>query len=318
MSSRHSPWLQQYRKQKQWFWEMGQWRGSVIPTILPKILICVVVSFGVVSLDIYGFNVAVPVKSGLIPSLVLGLLLVFRTNTAYDRFWEGRKAWGQLINTVRNLSRAIWICVIEDSPADRLAKQQMLHLLVAFAIAMKLHLRGEAINEELIPLMPADYYEHLQTMHHPPLTIAFWIGDYLEQQRRQQKINDYQLNAMFKHLDDMVACLGTCERILKTPIPAAYAIHLKQLVFLYGVTLPFEVVNDLRWLTPLLVGLISFAIFGIEEIGAEIENPFGYDANDLPLTQICQTMKKNIDDLMMGSPNRDIPRYSEDNDDSLA
>ncbi|MFM7384091.1 MAG: bestrophin family protein [Microcystaceae cyanobacterium] len=305
MRQRNRILIEQYEQQKQWFQELSRWQGSVIPVILPKVLLFMVMSVGVTGLYVQGLNLALPVKSGLIPSIVLGLLLVFRTNTAYDRFWEGRKLWGSLINNVRNLSRLIWVAVQEKNHEDRLAKQQALRLLEAFAIAMKLHLRGEKVNQELVPLMSSDFYETLQHINHPPLEIAFWISDYLQQQSNRDRINPYQLNAMFQLLDDMVDTLGACERILKTPIPAAYAIHLKQLVFLYCLTLPFELVDQLVWFTAPLVGLVSFAIFGIEAIGVEIENPFGYDANDLPLDQICQTIQRNLEDLIRFTPDDD-------------
>lgn len=305
MRQRNRILIEQYEQQKQWFQELSRWQGSVIPVILPKVLLFMVMSVGITGLYVQGINLALPIKSGLIPSIVLGLLLVFRTNTAYDRFWEGRKLWGSLINNVRNLSRLIWVAVQEEDHEDRLAKQQALRLLEAFAIAMKLHLRGEKVNQELVPLMSPDFYETLQHINHPPLEIAFWISDYLQQQSNRDRINPYQLNAMFQLLDDMVDTLGACERILKTPIPAAYAIHLKQLVFLYCLTLPFELVDQLVWFTAPLVGLVSFAIFGIEAIGVEIENPFGYDANDLPLDQICQTIQRNLEDLIRFTPDDD-------------
>lgn len=305
MRQRNRILIEQYEQQKQWFQELSRWQGSVIPVILPKVLLFMVMSVGITGLYVQGINLALPIKSGLIPSIVLGLLLVFRTNTAYDRFWEGRKLWGSLINNVRNLSRLIWVAVQEKNHEDRLAKQQALRLLEAFAIAMKLHLRGEKVNQELVPLMSPDFYETLQHINHPPLEIAFWISDYLQQQSNRDRINPYQLNAMFQLLDDMVDTLGACERILKTPIPAAYAIHLKQLVFLYCLTLPFELVDQLVWFTAPLVGLVSFAIFGIEAIGVEIENPFGYDANDLPLDQICQTIQRNLEDLIRFTPDDD-------------
>lgn len=305
MRKRNRVLIDQYEQQKQWFQELGRWQGSVIPAILPKVFLFMVMSWGITGLYVQGINLALPIKSGLIPSIVLGLLLVFRTNTAYDRFWEGRKLWGSLINKVRNLSRLIWVAVQEKNHEDRLAKKQALRLLEAFAIAMKLHLRGEKVNQELVPLMSPDFYETLQQINHPPLEIAFWISDYLQQQLNRHHINPYQLNAMFQLLDDMVDTLGACERILKTPIPAAYAIHLKQLVFLYCLTLPFELVDQLVWFTAPLVGLVSFAIFGIEAIGAEIENPFGYDANDLPLDQICQTIQRNLEDLIRFTPDDD-------------
>ena len=103
-------------------------------------------------------------------------------------------------------------------------------------------------------------------------------------------------------LSSMVDCLGGCERILKTPIPLAYAIHLKQLLLIYCLLLPFQLVKDLGWLTGAIAALVSFTLLGIEEIGIEIENPFGYDRNDLPLDGICSTMQRNIEDLITLTP----------------
>lgn len=296
-------WAAQGRRANQeWLCLLCQWRLSVVPAILPRVLFCAGVSLLVSLIYALGINIALSVQGGLIPSILLGLLLVFRTNTAYERFWEGRKAWGTLINTVRNLARMIWVTVDEEQEADRTEKIATLHLLIAFAVATKLHLRGEAVNEELIEFLPQPWVKKLKTMNNPPLEVAFWIGDYLQQQYERGRINAYQLTALFGLLDVLVDVLGICERILKTPIPPAYAIHLKQLLLIYCLTLPFELVRELRWGTALVVALISFTVFGIEEIGIEIENPFGYDPNDLPLDQICQTMKVNIEDLITLTP----------------
>lgn len=278
-----------------WFRLIGL-KGSVIPTILPRVAICVIFAIAVTVGHFFGWKLSISFQ--VVPSIVIGLLLVFRTNTAYERFWEGRKAWGTLINTVRNLSRSIWIAIAEQEPTDRQEKIVVLRLLVAFAIATKLHLRSEKLDSEISALLPTDYYKKLQTINNPPLEIAFWIGDYLQQSYEKNRIHPYQLSAMLKLLDNMVDVLGICERILKTPIPLAYIIHLRQLIFLYCFTAPFELINSLGGLTPLFVGVIAFTVFGIEEIGVEIENPFGHDANDLPLDQICRTMQVNIDDLI--------------------
>lgn len=177
-----------------------------------------------------------------------------------------------------------------------------MRLLVAFAVATKLHLRSEPVNRELEELMSPSQYFKLKTMNNPPLEVAFWIGDYLQQQYNRRYLNTYQVTAMQDLLNSMVDCLGGCERILKTPIPLAYVVHLKQLLLIYCLLLPFQLVNEVGWWTGAVVALISFTLLGIEEIGIEIENPFGYDPNDLPLDAICSTMLRNIEDLITLTP----------------
>lgn len=289
-------------ERKRWFQLALQIKGSVVPAVLGRTIFCGLFGVVVSALFHYKLPVAIPTLASLIPNIVLGLLLVFRTNTAYDRFWEGRKCWGTLVNTVRNLARQIWIAVEAETESDRAQKIAALKMLVAFCVAVKLHLRQEPVNSELEGLLSRDRYEKLKRMNHPPLEIAFWIGDYLQQQQGRNRLHVYQLNAMHKLLDVMVDMLGGCERILKTPMPLAYAIHLKQLLLLYCLSLPFQMVGNLGWYTGLIVALISFTLFGIEEIGIEIENPFGRDPNDLPLDAICSTMLRNIEDLITLSP----------------
>lgn len=249
-----------------------------------------------------GMPVSVSILGSVVPSIVLGLLLVFRTNTAYERFWEGRKLWGTLVNTSRNLARHMWVAIYETEEKDCTEKIQKLRLLVAYAQATKQHLRGEPLGETFAELVTLEQFQELQKMNHPPLEVAFWISDYLQSCFNTNKLNAYQLSSMLAQVDMLVEVLGGCERILKTPIPLAYAIHLKQLLLLYCLALPFQMVGVLQWWTAIVVGLISFAVFGIEEIGIEIENPFGHDSNDLPLDEICETMQRNIEDLMTLTP----------------
>jgi putative membrane protein len=290
------------KEQKQWFQLAFQVRGSVIPSVIGRTTICGLFGVLVSVLFAYRLPVSLPVLASLIPNIVLGLLLVFRTNTAYDRFWEGRKAWGLLVNTVRNLARQLWITIPVQNQAEHDQKVATARLLVAFGVAVKLHLRQEPVSDELAELVSPDQLQKLQQMNHPPLEIAFWIGDYLQQQHERGLLNAYQLNAMFELLNDMVDALGICERILRTPMPLAYAIHLKQLLLLYCLSLPFQMVRELGSWTGPVVALISFTLFGIEEIGLEIENPFGRDPNDLPLDAICDVMRRNLEDLISLRP----------------
>jgi ion channel-forming bestrophin family protein len=276
--------------------------GSVIPNIFSRVLWCG--AFGLFVSVLYFYNIPVFAKSlgAVIPSIVLGLLLVFRTNTAYERFWEGRKAWGNIVNNIRNLSRLIWVAIDETDPSHRPEKEQALKLLVAFAIATKLHLRSQPASDRLAELVSTLQFSKLQTATNPPLEVIFWISDYLQAKHEQLQISLYQMNELQTLLNNLVDMLGACERILRTPMPLAYAIHLKQLLFLYCLLLPFQVVEELRWWTAPAIALVSFTLFGIEAIGVEIENPFGSDPNDLPLDKICDTVDRNVEDLISMEP----------------
>ncbi|MBD3884131.1 hypothetical protein IFO70_20495 [Phormidium tenue FACHB-886] len=290
------------KKQKTWFQLAFKLRGSVVPLVLPRSLLCGGFGLFVSWLYSLGLPVALPVMASVIPNIVLGLMLVFRTNTAYERYWEGRRLWGNIINSVRNLSRSVWVGVLEKDPQDHSNKVATLQLIMAFVVATKLHLRQQTVSTELQPFLSKTRYTTLKLIDHPPLEISVWIQDYLQQQFQQQRLDGYQLNAMLQLLDSMVDSLGGCERILKTPMPLAYAIHLKQLLLIYCMALPFTFVQELHWWTGAIVTLISFTLFGIEEIGIEIENPFGRDSNDLPLDSFSKTIERNINDIMRLEP----------------
>ncbi len=279
-----------------------QLRGSVVPAVYDRVLWCGLFGLLISALHFYQLPVSSPILGTAVPSIVLGLLLVFRTNTAYERFWEGRRLWGELNNNIRNLSRQIWIGVATPEFSDHQAKVSTIKLLGAFAVATKRLLRSQGIDAELEQLLDRP----ITNLNHPPLEIALWISDYLQRQHSQGCINVYQLQAMQTLLDGMVSNCGGCERILRTPMPLAYAIHLKQLLMIYCLLLPFYLVAALGWMTGPIVALISFTLFGIEEIGIEIENPFGYDANDLPLDAICTNICRNLDYLMEYTPSTAI------------
>jgi putative membrane protein len=289
------------KKKDSWFHIALRWKGSVVPEVLPRSLLCGLFGVVIYILHLLNIKVSLPILGSIIPNIVLGLLLVFRTNTAYERFWEGRKAWGTLVNTVRNLSRQILVAISEQQPRDRQAKVAAVKLLPAFAIALKLHLRSEPVNAELEANLSSEQFHRLKTMNHPPLEIAFWISSYLQEQAQQDKLDRYQLSDMVQLLNYMIDVVGICERILRTPIPLAYSIHLKQLLMIYSLSLPFQMVDQLEWMTGPIVALISFTLLGIEEIGIQIEDPFGHDANDLPLDNICNNMMRNIEDLLLVS-----------------
>ncbi len=287
-----------------WFQLTLRFEKAALPIILPSVLFYGFYGALVSLIYHFGLPIALPNKNTVTINAVLSfnigltLLLVFRTNTAHDRFWEGRRLWGALVNTVRNLARDIWIVVKEQSPQSRVEKEATLRLLVAFAVAMKLHLRAEPVNDELASLMSSIKYLKLNDTNHPPLQIAFWIGDYLQKQHERNCLNIYQLTTLHNLVDELVNILGGCERILKTPLPLIYSIRLRQLILIYCLILPLDIVDDFTWWTGLIMAFVSFTLLSIEEIGSEIEEPFGHDLNDLPLDALCNTMLRNVEELI--------------------
>ena len=291
-------------------------QGSVIPSIWTKVAVSSGFAFGVSLVDYFVWDVSWPVETSIVPSLVLGLLLVFRTNTAYERFWEGRKAWGTLINTSRNLARLMVVAIADSEPilsANSLEserewqqKREALQLLAAFSYGLKQHLREEEIDPAMVPLVSPQLAVRLEKSPHVPLEIAYELGSYLQGCFERGRVSVYQLSDLHRLLDGLVDVVGICERILKTPVPMAYSIHLRQLLFAYCLTIPFVFVDEFGMWTAIVVGLVAFTVFGIEEIGLEIENPFGRDPNDLPLDGICAGVKEHIEGVLR------MPRLVED------
>lgn len=287
-----------------WFQVTFRLERAIFPIIFPWVLFCSIYGFLVSLLYHYDLPIAFAESNGILTNAVLSfnigftLLLVFRTNTAHDRFWEGRQLWGALVNTSRNLTRGIWIIVKDKTPEDKLEKESILRLVVAFAFAMKLHLRSAPLDDQLASLMSKKQYLQLQESDNRPLKIAFWIGDYLQYQQERNCLDIYQLTSLQECVDELVDILGGCERILKTPLPLIYTIKLRQLLFIFCLILPLEVVSYLTWWTAPVIAFVSFTLLSIEQIGSEIEEPFGFDPNDLPLNRICNTIASNVEELI--------------------
>ena len=200
-------------------------------------------------------------------------------------------------------------------PEDRVKKIAILRLVEAFHFATKFYLRGEPINMELKELVSHEQYLQLQSVANPPLEIVSWIASYIQRQYQRGNQVFHYSHVVFiqSNLKNMMDCLGNCERILNTPLPFAYTIHLRQLLLIYCLLLPFQLVRDLGWSTGLFSALISFALFGIEEIGLEIENHFGYAPNDLPLDNLCHIIKTDIEDFIVANIECDVKFQDENN-----
>ncbi|HEY9782743.1 MAG TPA: bestrophin family ion channel [Leptolyngbyaceae cyanobacterium] len=284
---------------------------SVIPVILPWVLLYSGYSFLVsllyfFALPITFFEKDNPItRAVLIFNIGLPVLLVFRTITSYRRFWEGYNLWEALVDTVHNLTRDIWIGVKEQSSKDRLEKEATLRLIVAFVVAIKLHIRAEPVNDELKSLMSENQYFRVKFTNYHPLQIAFWIGDYLQEQYNHNCLDIHQLTALHKLMDRLVDIWCECELILKTTLPSLSTLILRNLLFIYCLILPLEIVKYFTFFTSTIMTFVSFLLLVIEQIGSETEEPFGHKPNNPPLDVICNTILRNVEDLLALAPIKD-------------
>lgn len=237
--------------------------------------------------DILKFKSTMQVHSLL--GFVLALLLVFRTNSAYDRWWEGRKLWGALVNNTRNIALKI-----NATSSDSIEKKYWSVLISNYVFATKEHLREGVKLEELNLEGAPDY----QTAEHVPNGIAKEMHTRLHQLYANQKISGDQLIILDKEIKALTDIIGGCERIRKTPIPYSYSLFLKKFIFLYVITVPLGMSLDFAYWTIPIATLILYVLGSIELIAEEIEDPFGIDANDLPTGGLAETIKKNVIEIL--------------------
>ena len=222
--------------------------------------------------------------------LVISMLLVFRTNTAYERWWEGRKIWGSLVNSSRNLALKIHAL----APSNRAFYRTM---IPNYAFALKNHLRSE-INLDEIQDCEGFQSMNVDVEKHIPNQIAAHIISNAAELNNSGKISGEQLLFINQELMNFTDAAGACERIRKTPIPYSYSVFLKKFIFLYVITLPFGYVFLLGYYVIPVVAIIFYVLASLELIAEEIEDPFGKDANDLPLDSIADGIKNSVQEIL--------------------
>ncbi len=217
---------------------------------------------------------------------VISLLLVFRTNTAYDRWWEGRRMWGQLVNDTRNFSVKLSSHI--EKKEDRLFFARMVS---NFVYASKEHLREGIIWDELD--LTDQEIEHLKTKEHIPMSIVQFMYQKLVSLKKSGIITDLDFLTLDTNLNGFMNSLGACERIKNTPIPYSYSMFLKKFIFIYTSTLPLAFVSLFGYYSAIIAVFVFYIIVSMEVLAEEIEDPFGTDDNDLPTDGLCEKIKLN-------------------------
>jgi ion channel-forming bestrophin family protein len=227
-------------------------------------------------------------------SFVISMLLVFRTNTAYDRWWEGRKLWGSLVNNSRNLAIKLHSMLIDDEEKHRSFFRKAIPM---YASVLSHHLRSEltrlALDEHEHPEL-----KHLDANKHIPNQVAILLFQRVNNLYKEGKITDAQLIVLNNELQSFTDICGACERIKNTPIPYSYSAFLKKFIFFYVMTLPLSFVISLGYIAIPVVAFIFYVLASLELVAEEIEDPFGGDANDLPTEKLAQNIKKHVAEIL--------------------
>lgn len=227
--------------------------------------------------------------------IVLGLFLVFRTNSAYDRWWEGRRMWGGIVNSTRNMALKLNAYLSREEHDER---EWFAKMIANFVFAMKESLRQgvqfaelEEADNRLIP--------ELKKLKHKTNGISGMLYTRVNLLYKNNKITGDHLINLDKELKDLIDLMGSCERIKNTPIPYSYSMFIKKFIFIYLITLPFGFVTTLGYVTIPTVMLVSYVLLSVELIAEEIEDPFGRDVNDLPTDELAKRIRENVREILL-------------------
>ena len=237
----------------------------------------------------------IPLMHGLL-GFAISMLLVFRTNTAYDRWWEGRKLWGALVNNSRNLAMKLSVMLPETEQEHRTFFRK---IIPAYANALHNHLRSENTRIALFQEDSAHpMLKKIDTAKHIPNQVALLMFKHIQQLYKEEKLTGDQLIILNAELQSFTDICGACERIKNTPIPFSYSVFLKKFIFVYVMTLPFGYVFSLGYYVIPVVAFIFYVLASLEIIAEEIEDPFGNDENDVPTDKIAYNIHKHIAELI--------------------
>jgi putative membrane protein len=220
---------------------------------------------------------------------VISLLLVFRTNTAYDRWWEGRKLWGSLVNNSRNFSIKL-SAILEDENDKKFFRK----IIPSYANVLHKHLKNEDTAKQLFEDLDLEIDHH----KHKPNQVAMLMFQKINELYVAKKITGDQLIILNAEIQSFSEVCGACERIKNTPIPYSYSAFIKKFIFFYVMTLPFGYSFSLGYYVAPVVVFIFYVLASLELISEEIEDPFGGDVNDLPTKKISESIKKHVEEIL--------------------
>lgn len=282
---------------KGWIGVLTRMRGSVLQHVIVRVAVCG--ALGVAAMVLFEtYKAKIPATAHTMLGVALGLLLVFRTNASYDRYWEGRRLLGLIVNRTRDLARQADALITGEDEAAIHARSEVRRFVILYFALLRQYLRAERdLSQISIPLSAQERAELEPIKVRPNVAVA-WLSRTLQACVAEGRLSQQSRWLMDLNITSLVDSWGGCERIYKTPIPFAYAQHIKAFLTIFCFSAPFALVESMRWATPVAAALLAFGMFGIEQIGVEIEDPFGYDPNDLPVDAIGETIERDTNDVI--------------------
>ena len=275
--------------------------GSILPQILPALIVNIVIATLVTVShgDLFRLKITLTAIPFTLIGLPLAIFLGFRNSAAYDRFWEGRKLWGEIVLRSRSLARQCLGLIRYPAPASAAdglldLRVRMIYRAIAFAQATRDLLRGDAPDAATAALLLPGEAAQLAQASNKPHCLMLAMGMDLGQCVKEGRLDPCLAASIDATLSAMTAAGASCERIRNTPIPFSYTLLLHRTAYIYCFLLPFGLVDTIGFMTPLVCAVVAYTFFGLDALGDEIEEPFGHDMNDLPLDAICRAIEIDL------------------------
>jgi putative membrane protein len=287
---------------KDWLGALFSFRGTALRRAGTRVLVmtiyAIIIQAAYNAGEFAGFDLTYffglnPAQHAVLGSL-LGFLIVFRMNASNGRYWEGRSAWGSIINAARNLVR---VGVAHTHNGAELAD-----LVAGYVISLRRSLQGNVDMAETDVFLPEELRQQAERFGNPPTCVAFAISAWIEREYRNGQLEASLVRHMEDQLSKLIDAQGACEKIRKTPMPFVYVVMIKQLIVVYLLTLPFAVGKECGWWSPVVMAIVSLGLFGMEEASVETEDPFGTDENCLDMVTYTLTITRDTGQMAAGKP----------------
>jgi len=275
-------------------------RGSIIPRILPQIVVIFVMSCLITwgHQERPGMILSVSGVPFAVLGTALSVFLSFRNNACYQRWWEARLVWGQLVIATRTFARQTLLFEATYGEEGKSIRRNLLTLAIAMPQALVQHLRPSGDHSKVERLLPAEVQQLYHASSNRPEMLMRLLSADLARMRASQQITDIQYQMLDASVTQMATVPAICERTKNTPLPFAYTLLVHRTAYLFCFLMPFSSVDVLGWGTPFAAAVVAYAFFGLDAVGDELENPFTNEANALPIAALADGIEHNMREAM--------------------